>query len=263
LVVAFPYEADEPQTPVPKSTLRFRSPRLFRYYDGVREVLGAQSKYTDKIRGKGSEFYSIARTGPYTFAETRVAFRDNTRWCAAVVTAADTPWGERKRFIFQKHAVSMCERADGSGYIDREEAHYICAILNTPIVERFIYASSDERSFKIRPPVFVPRYDSSHPLHRSLVAASKQAHKKPDDTAALLKEMEGWYLQLCRERRMEAKEASVARVREEVPEGDAATMFARMQEVTRGLFRVPKAELDKKLAEVRATARGRRKPKSK
>src|SRR5260370_653059 len=81
-----------------KCTLRFRPSRLFGYYDGVREVLDVQSKYTDKIRGKGSEFYSVARTGPYSFAETRVAFRDNTRWCAGVVTATDTPWGERKRF---------------------------------------------------------------------------------------------------------------------------------------------------------------------
>jgi hypothetical protein len=216
LLVAFPYEASDPQTPVPKSVLRFRSPRLFRYYDGVREVLAAQSKYTDKLRGKGSEFYSVARTGPYTFRETYVAFRDNTRWCATVITDADTPWGERKRFIFQKHAGSMCERIDGSGYIDLEEAHYICAILNTPIVERFIYASSDERSFKIRPPVLVPRYDASHPVHQALAAASKQAHGNPDDATALLKKTEEWYLQLCRER-WKARKASVPKAIQEPP----------------------------------------------
>jgi len=201
LVVAFPYEEDSPLRPLPKNELRFKSPRLFRYYHEARESLESQTKFSDKIRGADpGEFYGLARTGPYSFAETYVAFRDNTRWCASVVTSAKTAWGERKRFVFQNHAVSMCESQSAGEFITLDEAHFICAILNTPIVEQFIRASSDDRSFKIRPPVYVPHYDSDDPIHRLLVESSKLAHKQPNDTDQLRRRAEEWYLELCSRR---------------------------------------------------------------
>lgn len=201
LIVAFPYDQADPLKPLPRERLRFESPRLFRYYLAAREAFESQTKFSDKIRGADpGEFYGLARTGPYSFAQTYVAFRDNTKWVASVVADARMPWGERKRFVFQNHAVSICERARDRSFITTNEAHYIAAILNTPIVERFIYASSDERSFKIRPPVFVPLYDASDPIHVALAAASRTAHKAPNKAEPLRGEMERLYLQMCGER---------------------------------------------------------------
>jgi hypothetical protein len=114
-----------------------------------------------------------------------------------VVTGADMPWGEHQRFVFQNHAVSMCERQGSGDFISEDEAHFVCAILNTPIVERFIYAASDNRSFKIRPPVFVPLYDPDDDRHARLVAASRAAHLHPERREALRAESEGIYLTLC------------------------------------------------------------------
>jgi hypothetical protein len=160
LIVAFPYEVADPIRPVPMDTLREKSPLLLNHYQRYRDIIEGQTKFSDKIRGlDAGEFYGLARTGPYSFANVYVAFRDNTKWCAAVVNNTEMPWGERTRFVFQNHAVSMCERRIGGEFISEDEAHFICAILNAPIIERFIYATSDDRSYKIRPPVFVPLYD--------------------------------------------------------------------------------------------------------
>ena len=109
------------------------------------------------------------------------------------------PWGESKRFLFQNHAVSICERSSGE-FITADEAHYICAILNTPIIQQFILASSDERSFKIRPPVYIPFYDSTNSRHIELVALSKTAHSDPDHIQDILSRMEEIYLAICRDR---------------------------------------------------------------
>lgn len=198
LVVAFPYEAKDPMRPIPASRLKVESPLLLAYYNKNRSVMESQTKFSDKIRGKDpGEFYGLARTGPYSFARTYVAFRDNTRWCAAVITSAKMPWNGKKRFLFQNHAVSMCERSDG-GLIDLDEAHYVCAILNTSVVSRFIRASSDERSYKVRPPVFVPPFEPENGDHQALAAASKLAHDHPSDVDALRHAMTAVYLRMCR-----------------------------------------------------------------
>ena len=200
LIVPFPYEKNDPNRPINAKQLEKESPFLLSYYKKYGEIIRAQTKFSDKIRGPNSgEFYGLARTGPYSFHNVYVAFRDNTKWRAVVITSENLPWGERKRFVFQNHAVSMCERKEG-GFIDEDEAHYICAILNAPIVEEFIYASSDTRSFKIRPPIFVPNYDENDDKHKKLSELSKRAHNSKDDIENVRNEIERVYLEICNNR---------------------------------------------------------------
>ena len=197
LIVAFPYEEVDPCRPIPFDELHERSPLLLNYFMKAQETLEQQTQFSDRIRGSNpGEFYGLARTGPYSFAETHVAYRDNTEWCAVVVKDAKMPWGERKRFVFQNHAVSMCERRTNE-FIDEDEAHFICAILNAPIVERFIDATSDNRSYKIRLPVFVPRYDCDDDRHSRLATLSREAHRHPEHREEVRKNAEQIYLSLC------------------------------------------------------------------
>ena len=198
LIAAFPYEESEPLKPVSADHLRERSPLLFNYYQNFRELFEKQTKFSDKIRGANpGEFYGLARTGPYSFANKYVGYRDNTRWCATVISSTELPWGERKRFVFQNHAVSMCERQCDGQFIDEDEAHYICAILNTPIVERFINATSDNRSFKIRPPVFVPQFDLTDDRHMRLASISRALHENPSHIHEFCNKAEEVYLAIC------------------------------------------------------------------
>lgn len=198
LIVPFPYEADDPHRPVPAHRLQDQSPHLLAYYQRYEDTLRSQTAFSDKLRGSDpGEFYGLARTGPYSFRNVYVAYRDNTKWRAVVVTSAEMPWGETKRFLFQNHAVSICERADKTGYITKDEAHYVCAVLNAPTVERFIYASSDSRSFKIRPPVYVPKYDRQDPAHISLSKLSKLAHESSSNIAPILIKIDEIYKTIC------------------------------------------------------------------
>lgn len=198
LIVAFPYDASDPHRPVGARDLRTASNRLYEYFRLNKTVFESQTEFSDRIRGEDrGEYYGLARTGPYSFARTHVAFRDNSKWCAAVVSDHEMPWGERRRYAFQNHAVSVCERSDRT-FIGETEAHYICAILNAPTVAKFILASSDERSFKIRPPVYVPLYDGRNALHRELARLSRLAHRRPEERSRALAHIDTTYLELCR-----------------------------------------------------------------
>lgn len=204
IVAAYPYVASNPQKPVDAMTLSTTSGLLYKFYQQHRHHFENRSSFNDKILGNDpGEFYALPRSGPYRFADTYVAFRKDSNWCAVVVSAVEMPWGGNSPVVFQSHAVSMCERLDNE-FITSDEAHYICAILNTPTVGRFIRASSDNRSFKVRPPVFVPRFDEDDQDHKALVEASKRAHADPDKSLKWMRSAETAYLNICRRMRLAA-----------------------------------------------------------
>jgi hypothetical protein len=146
------------------------------------------------------EFYALARVGDYSFGDCFVAFRDNTKWQACVVSSIKTAWGELKRPCFQNHAVTMSQDLNGK-FITKDEAHYICAILNAPIVKKYLYNSSDSRSFKIRPPVLIPKYNSRNKYHKLLASLSEKAHLQYNDETAMAeidKAIDEAYITLCK-----------------------------------------------------------------
>lgn len=150
-------------------------------------IVTVQTAYSDKIIGKkNAEYYALARTGRYCHADWYVIFRDNTKWVAAATGRIDTEWGGNKIPAFQNHCVSICEGSCGN-FITEDEAHYICAILNSHIVENYILSTSDKRTFKIRIPVKILPYDSNNVVHTKLAELSKQAHNKYDDATAIEK----------------------------------------------------------------------------
>lgn len=96
------------------------------------------------------------------------------------VILMDTEWGGKKIPAFQNHCVSICQDSNGN-FITKDEAHYICGILNSHIVEDYILSSSDKRTFKVRLPIKILKYDAKNKLHVKLSNLSKEAHDKCHD----------------------------------------------------------------------------------
>ena len=200
ILVPFPHEATNPRLAIPVEKLKKTSKLLYGYYRDNRELLENLSAGNARVRSANQdEFYSLARVGRYSFAPIHVVFRKDTKWCAVVVSSQATPWGEKKMLLCQSHAASMCERKNGD-FITEDEAHYICSVLNAPIVAGFIYASSDNRSFKVRPPVYLPVYSDHDENHKALVRLSREAHANPDKIDSISKDIDHYYLKLCRDK---------------------------------------------------------------
>jgi len=195
IYVVFPYEASNPKMPVSRNVLRKKCPKLYAYLLKYKDIIEKQSHFKGAIPD-GSAFYGLARIGPYSFVDRYVAFRDNSKWRATVITTKQTPWGESKRYLFQNHAVSMCECEDGS-IMSLKEVHFVAGIFNTKTVEEFVYASSDNRSFKIRPPVFVPKFDKNNSAHIEIAQISQKLHQSPDKFAVYAAKLDNLYLSIC------------------------------------------------------------------
>lgn len=181
-VVAFPYDEEHFKIPIGRAELKDKSPLLYQYYKENKAYLEMQTGYSDSIIGNDkAEYYALARTGKYSHAPWYVVFRDNTKWVSAVVGELDTDWGGRKTPAFQNHCVSICQRPDGT-FITEQEAHYICAILNSHIVEDFVLSTSDKRTFKIRLPIRIKLFDKANETQKKLAQLSKKAHDKYADS---------------------------------------------------------------------------------
>lgn len=187
-IVPFPYELTNTRSPISIKELSKNSNLLATYFNKYKTVFDSQTQYNEKIIGEkhNTEFYALARVGEYSFADHYVAFRDNTKWQSCVVSSVLTPWGELKRPQFQNHAVTISQDDNGN-FISLEEAHYICAILNAPVTESYILNSSDSRSFKINPPIFIPKFDNTVKIHKELSDLSIKAHKHFDDKIEIKK----------------------------------------------------------------------------
>jgi SAM-dependent methyltransferase len=147
-------------------------PRTYDYLTRFRDVL-AQRRDAVLVRSQGSiPFYSIGAVSDYTFAPYKVVWgRIATQMAAAVVSATS---GEKPPI--PQETISLV------AFDDSEEAHYLCAAVNsTPF--NFTLQSYSQRGGKsfgsphVLENVRVPRYDLANPAHRRLAVLSQQAHE--------------------------------------------------------------------------------------
>lgn len=191
----FPYEEDS-SVSIDEKKLSKVSPNLFKYLVNNKKVIGRQSKRSINI-SRGTAFYSLSKVGEYTFSPYKVTFRDNTKLSAAVVEKIITPWGTEIMPICAKHCPYISKDKTGRN-IDRDEAYYLCAILNTPIVQEYFKFTYSTRSYSINFNIKMPLYDSRNKNHKDLVKYAKEATAKCF-TDKIAKKINETYLKLCAE----------------------------------------------------------------
>lgn len=204
-VSALPYE-NRQRAPIPREELLRMAPNLANFYGDNMELLDLGTDTTMRTVGtkNATEPYAIGRVGTYTYGENFVVFRDNTKLVACAVTGAqNTWWGGKRPYICQNHAPYISQTIDGID-ITADEALYLAAILNAPIVVRFVESSNDGRSFEVRmlETLRVDRYDSSNKHHKRLVRLSKAAHADPSEEslARIEPKLDAAYLASCDQR---------------------------------------------------------------
>ena len=173
------------RTGIDENLMRQRYPRTYEYLRHFEQLLrdrAAYRRYQDN-----RPFYSMYNVGTYTPAPIKVVWRRMDRQInAAVVTETDDPLLGRRPAIPQETCVLIecpCE----------EEAHYLCAVLNSSIVNFLVGSHSVVGGKGFGTPgmldfVRLRRFDSDDPRHGQLAAYSRRAHitaaAAGDDTVA-------------------------------------------------------------------------------
>ncbi|RHZ37688.1 Eco57I restriction-modification methylase domain-containing protein [endosymbiont GvMRE of Glomus versiforme] len=197
--VFFPYDIQKrDKQPLPIDKIINIWPKLSDYIHQIKNLLSQKSQYSQRVQNV-SENYGLLRVGKYTYAENYVCCRDNTKWIASYFRKIKTPWQEEKMPLFDSH-IKYISRDKEDNFISQDEAYYITAILNAPVVKNFIEATNVARNYSFdNLSIFCPKYDEKNKLSLALKNITYQVIElKKDFDFSLRKKLNNLYLQFCK-----------------------------------------------------------------
>jgi len=193
-----PYKQDDIKSPVPSSEMILTQRELFNYLASHKDIIDKQSEKSKQMH-RGSEFYALSKIGNYTFAPHIVAARDNTRFCAAVISPTKTGWGEIKNSICVKHTIIISQDKENR-CIEENEAYYISGILNSDIVVNYMHDSFKKNGFSLnKSNLYLPMYSGSNKLHLQIADLARQGETSANKSKIQSKLTE-CYIKLCDEK---------------------------------------------------------------
>ncbi|MFX1255971.1 MAG: class I SAM-dependent DNA methyltransferase, partial [Promethearchaeota archaeon] len=160
-------------------------PKTYEYLFSFKKILvSRKSKYIKSMIEKGS-FFSIIDVARFTYAPYKVVWsRMGNKLSACVVSKINDEYlGEK--LVLPDTALAFTPTTS------EEEAHYVCAIMNSNLVDIVIRSiAGGSKSFAtpkiIEDTIKIPRFDQNNGIHKKLAELSKKAHivtlKKKDLT---------------------------------------------------------------------------------
>jgi methylase of polypeptide subunit release factors len=150
-------------------------PRTLEYLKHFEQCLNGRAAY--RRYQEGRPFYSMYNVGPYTTAPIKVVWRRmDRRMNAAVVISIDDPLLGRRPVIPQETCVLIaCQSL--------AEAHYLCAVLNSSLVNYLVQSHSVQGGKGFGTPNMLEylnlrRFDPLNATHEELAKCSKAAHQE-------------------------------------------------------------------------------------
>ncbi len=170
------------RTGIDETLMQQEYPQAYAYLQHFEDALRARAAYRQYQDDK--PFYSMYNIGPYTMAPVKVVWRRmDRRINAAVVEEVTDPHLGRRTVIPQETCVLIaCDSSD--------EAHYLCAVLNSAIVGFLVTAHSVRGGKGFGSPgildyLRLKQFEPNDPRHQQLAAASRRAHRAVDSDDAL------------------------------------------------------------------------------
>ncbi len=191
-----PYDPANTSTPISADQMLIQNRNVFLYLANHKAIIDKQSEKS-KLMHRGEEFYALSKIGPYTFADHIVAARDNSNFCASVISKQDTPWGETKTTICVKHTIIISQDKQGN-FITEDEAYYICGILNSEIVQQYMHSSFKSNGYSLnKANIYIPKYDKNNTYHQLISKLTKTASTDTVDTKEVQHQLMDLYLKIC------------------------------------------------------------------
>ena len=127
--------------PIALHAMQTQYPLAFAYLRHFQEQLENRSLH--KRWGRNNVFYAMYDIGPYTFAPWKVAWKRTTRkFEACVLGMLPIPNSEQKQMAIPNGKVMIIP------FHDEDEAHYVCALLNSSVARSEINASISSEAHK-------------------------------------------------------------------------------------------------------------------
>lgn len=160
--------------PIPESEMKSRYPRTYSYLLQFKDALLSRASKSIKELAERTAFYAMFGIGEYTMSRYKVAwkFMSNDIF-ASVLSQNKTQFGY-KQIMPIKTVAMFCVN-------DEDEAHYLCAIVNSIPARSLIKTySSAGRGFgtpSVMKHLGILKFDPTNKLHTELSDLSKKLHE--------------------------------------------------------------------------------------
>ena len=150
------------------------APLTYAYLNQFEDILLSRGSRNVRELAKKTVFYAVFGVGEYTFAKYRVAWkRMASKMSAVMLSSIKTEFGIKPLISTETTALFPVD--------NKEEAHYLCAILNSELVNNFIKSfSSAGRGFgtpSVMNNIAIPRFQPNSRVHQKLAELSEKAHR--------------------------------------------------------------------------------------
>jgi methylase of polypeptide subunit release factors len=164
----------EKSEPYPEKKMKRDWPHTFNYLTQFKQILLSRGSRTVRELAERTAFYAMFGIGPYTVARYKVVWKRMANdLVAAVIGQHKTDFGWKTIIPTDTTSIFATEKDD--------EAHYLCAILNSLPVRKFIKSySSAGRGFgapSVMEHVGIPKFDTKNKNHVKLSELSKALHR--------------------------------------------------------------------------------------
>ncbi|MEO0150936.1 MAG: N-6 DNA methylase [candidate division WOR-3 bacterium] len=167
-------DPNNPMSGYEEEIMKNNYPKTFNYLVKFKDILMQRALYKKFHKSANNPFYSQYNIGKYTFSPYKVVWKAMSNDIyATVISSIKTKIGYK--IAIPLHTTSFF--ATNS----EDEAHYLCAIINSKPVRSFIKSfSSAGRGFgtpSVMNHIGIPKFDPKNQLHKELAEISKQCHK--------------------------------------------------------------------------------------
>ena len=172
----------------PASIMMVKWPRTLEYLLAFKTELLNRAAYKKYHADTDKPFYSQYNIAGYTFARYKVVWKRMANdLVAAVISQHKTEFGWKTIIPTDTTSLFAAQSED--------EAHYLCAILNSRPVRRFIKSySSAGRGFgapSVMEHVGIPKFDEKNKVHKKLSGLSKSLHRlRTEGQVAAMEDLE-------------------------------------------------------------------------
>jgi len=165
-----PQDRNRPSRAYPEASLQVDCPKTYAYLKRFEKELRNRSGYKQILSRREKEFYGLMDIDDYTFEPWKVVWTRIGSIQAAVVSS------DRGKVVIPQETITLvpCNSS--------EEAHYICAIVNSAVFQ-FAAESYSQKGGKsmgtmhLLDHIHIPCYDPNNAVHRRLAELSMQAHQ--------------------------------------------------------------------------------------
>ena len=172
-------ETNEPQL---ESRMKTAWPQTYNYLTKFRNILLSRGSRTVRELAERTAFYAMFGIGTYTVARYKVVWKRMANdIVGAVIGQVKTDFGYKIIIPTDTTSLFATENAD--------EAHYLCAIINSTPVRDFVKSfSSAGRGFgtpSVMENIGIPKFDPKNKIHQKLADISQKCHQLKSESKLL------------------------------------------------------------------------------